>query len=142
MADAEVTFAVPCDTVRQEINGKFIIVGMYTEMLLPFTLPQETEMSFFVWVRSSKAGDYKIEIDLYVEPAEIAVATLNVNFSASGPVANSGVGLPPVRIRINEPGAIVLKVRKEQKEILRLPISAPASQSASTPLAGQSPLAS
>jgi hypothetical protein len=54
-------YTIMCDDVRQENNGKFLIVGMYvggiTVPQLPFTLPS---LTFFSWLEIDRLASYTL----------------------------------------------------------------------------------
>ena len=85
-------FTLLCDEVRQEITGKFIVIGMYTPdvtvPMLPFVLPS---LSFLNWLETDTAGPWDISFQL----------------SHEGNVLAGGSG----RITIGQPGVVALPIR-------------------------------
>lgn len=97
-----------CDDIRFENNGKAIIIGVYTEDLVPSSLPQLMHMSFWVRMLGIPEGDlnlvlnagangknmHTVNIDLTVQEAEKPV---NLYFS----------GMP---LSIEESGEVFIEV--------------------------------
>ncbi len=58
-------YTLMCDEVRQENNGKFMILGLYTPNIavpqLPFVLPS---LTFFQWLEVDRLGSYTLRIQL------------------------------------------------------------------------------
>lgn len=58
-------YILMCDEVRQEVNGKFIIIGLYTPDMtipqIPFGLPS---LTFFVAVESDRPGNFQMRFSL------------------------------------------------------------------------------
>jgi hypothetical protein len=58
-------YSIMCDDVRQENNGKFIIIGAYTPDMaiaqIPFVVPT---LTFFVWLESDRPGNFPFRIKL------------------------------------------------------------------------------
>jgi len=57
--------SIVCDDVRQENNGKFMIIGMYTPDMavpqIPIVLPSIT---FFGWIHSDRPGSFPFRMKL------------------------------------------------------------------------------
>ena len=134
--DPDVLFVVPCDDIRQEITGKFILVGVYGEAFVPATLPTQVGLSFAVWVNLPEPGQYTLRVNLMTEPDNQIVGNMALNFSTAVASKQVPIPLPSLVFMIGQPGALVMRVGREQKEILRLPINAPSN--ASQPPFGQS----
>jgi len=82
-------YTLVCDDVRQENNGKFIILGMYmgniTVTQLPFALPV---LTFFQSLLADRLGGYTVRVQLQnVETGRIlaqAIAMMEVNQAPTG----------------------------------------------------------
>lgn len=62
-------YSIMCDEVRQENNGKFLVIGMYVDAItvpqLPATLPS---LTFFNWLLVDRLGAYTLRVK--IESAE------------------------------------------------------------------------
>lgn len=58
-------FTLICDDVRQENNGKFIAIGIYSSNMtvpqFPFALPY---LTFFMFINSDRAGNFPFRMHL------------------------------------------------------------------------------
>jgi hypothetical protein len=104
-------FSIVCDEVRQEINQKFIIIGMYTPDMqvaqLPFVLPT---LTLFVWLESDRPGNFPFRIRL--EHLETGRA-LAEGMGMMG-FQKPGVGATAIRlqgIQIANPGAYTFSLQ-------------------------------
>jgi hypothetical protein len=119
----DVTFVVPCDEVRQEINGKFIALGIYSERLVVPQFPFQMAMSFFLWVKAKPDREYESEYEVILEPEEKPAARFGFGFkSGENMTERAGIPLPAVPLNIGQAGALVLRDFQTKKELLRLPI--------------------
>jgi hypothetical protein len=89
-------YTLICDDVRQENNGKFLILGMYTGNItvtqLPFGLPT---LTFFQMLMADRLGGYTVRVQLQnVESGRVlaqAIVMMEVNQAPNGlpvPVLN------------------------------------------------------
>jgi hypothetical protein len=89
-------YIVMCDEIRQEINGKFIILGVYlpdmTIPQLPFVLPS---LTFFIALESDRPGNYQVRFS--VESLESGQKIFEGMGAAGFP--KPGVGAMPVQVR-------------------------------------------
>ncbi len=87
-------FSVVCDDVRQENNGKFIVIGMYTPDMavqqLPTVLPT---LTFLLWLESDRLGGFPF--------------TLKLEHLESGKPLAEGMGM----MQFTRPGIAVGQVR-------------------------------
>jgi hypothetical protein len=82
-------YTLICDDVRQEFNGKFIILGMYMKTItvpqLPFALPT---LTFFQMLEADRLGAFTVRGQLqHVESGKIiaqAMVMLDVNQAPNG----------------------------------------------------------
>jgi hypothetical protein len=89
-------YIVLCDEIRQEVNGKFILLGVYmpdmTLSQLPFVIPA---LTFFVVLESDRPGNYQARFSL--ESLESGQKL----FEGMGAVgfAKPGTGVLPIGVR-------------------------------------------
>lgn len=88
-------FSIMCDEVRQEINGKFIVIGMYTPDMAVFQLPYVCPvLSFLLWLESDTAGQFQFQMGItHLESGRLIVQGMGgVQF------AKAGAGITPIRM--------------------------------------------
>ncbi|WP_295226984.1 hypothetical protein [uncultured Brevundimonas sp.] len=56
-----VGYALFCDEIRQEINGKYIVLGMFTGDMLISRFPTTQKLSALVYLSEVVAGDHDFE---------------------------------------------------------------------------------
>ncbi len=111
-------FSLICDEVRQEINGKFLILGMYTPDLavvsIPFVAPT---LTFLSWLESDRPGQFQFRLKLsHLESG----ATLAEGMGGVG-FAKAGTGMVPVRlvgITFSSPGPYTFSIQFDGQEAL------------------------
>ena len=103
--------SVVCDDVRQENNGKFIFIGVYTPDMtvpqIPVVLPTIT---FFSWIESDRPGNFPFRMRLeHLESGGALVEGMGVvQFPKPGP------GIAMVRfggVKFSNPGAYVYSMQ-------------------------------
>jgi hypothetical protein len=110
-------YILMCDEVRQEANGKFIILGLYlpdmTVPQLPFVLPS---LTFFITLESDRPGNFQVRFS--VESLESGTKVVEGMGGIGFP--KPGVGIMPVQFRnlmIQAAGTYVFSLTLEgQKE--------------------------
>lgn len=81
-------YTIVCDEVRQEVNGKFIIIGVYQGTItipqIPFTLPS---LTFFQSLESDRPGMWQVRMKLqHLESGKNIFEGMGaVNFQRPGP---------------------------------------------------------
>ncbi len=113
LASINIDNAIACDDIRQEVNGKFILIGVYSgDVILPF-IPVTLPISFWMMAHPSKEGNYHIQFRLTL-PGESPTQTkgemiVQVKEESTTAVA---LPLPPIFLQIGAPGQITLDYRE------------------------------
>lgn len=116
---------VVCDDIRQENNGKFLIIGMYSGSLVPPKLPYATQVAFGIWAIVSEAGPYNCKFELVLEPDHSPVARAESEFFMPDGERNMFIPLPRLPLNIGGPGYIVVKETLTGQEVVRLKVTTP-----------------
>src|SRR5882724_6271041 len=88
-------FSIVCDEVRQENNGKFFVIGMYTPDMalpqLPYVVPT---LTFLSWLESDRPGEFQFRLKLtHLESGRLLAQGMGgIGF------AKAGMGIVPVRL--------------------------------------------
>lgn len=61
-------YSIICDEVRQEMNGKFLILGMYVGNIAVPQLPVTLSLTLFSWLVVDRLGGYTLRVK--IESAE------------------------------------------------------------------------
>ena len=111
-------FSIVCDEVRQENNGKFMIIGMYTPDMTVASIPYVAPvLTFLFWLESDRPGQYQFRMKLtHLESGTpLAEGMGGVGF------ARAGMGIVPVRllgIPFSSPGAYTFTLHFDGQEAL------------------------
>jgi len=106
--------AVICEDIRQEINGKYILIGVFSAdiRVVQFPIP----VSFALWLPTIAEGTGSVNIEVrIVSPtgAFLAQAKANVEIGVAG---RGAIPVPPAVVQIQEPGMLKFQVKVESGE--------------------------
>jgi hypothetical protein len=121
-----------CDDIRQETNGKFILIGVYTGDLIPGLVPATIPMAMLLRIHGLNSGKHQFRMTLELDGT--IVLEQNGGTEQAGdnvPIALIFSNFP---IQLNGPGKLLARVTIDGEKILagHLNILDPASQN--TPL--------
>jgi len=95
-----------CDDIRQEANGKYMLVGVYPIDLVPGPLPATFSLSMFVKVRGLIAGEHRFKAELFA-PGEFKASVEGEGKNEEGPVI---LAMPGLAITVQRYGQIELRI--------------------------------
>jgi hypothetical protein len=121
----KVLFAIPCDDIRQEANGKFILIGVYSEAFVPERLPTPVRLVLALFMDIEEAGLHEIELELRHQSASPPAVALKMQFEAAAPVKQAMIPIPPASLLIGQPGDLTVHYGPDKIEIMRLAITPP-----------------
>ena len=121
----KVRFVLPCDDIRQEMNGKFILIGLYSEAFVPERLPTPVRLVLALFVDIDEPGVYALELELRHDSATPPSAVLRLEFEASAPTKQALIPIPPASLLIGQPGDLTVHYGPDKVEIMRLAITRP-----------------
>jgi hypothetical protein len=111
-------FSLVCDEVRQENNGKFLVVGMYTPDMTVTSIPYVAPtLTFLSWLESDRPGQFQFRMRLaHLESgASLAEGMGGIGF------AKAGVGIVPVRflgVPFSNPGPYTFTMQFDGQDAL------------------------
>jgi len=113
-------YTIMCDEMRREDNGKFLLIGVYSDTMLsptfPFRLPG---LTFFMKMDSDRPGSWSIRMRLeHLDTGQRLLEAIGaLNFQRPGSGFNP-IKLPP--LQFNAPGVyhFVLEVEGQTEPIL------------------------
>lgn len=118
-------FAFPCDDIRQETNGKYILIGVYTEAFVPEHLPMTARLALALFVDIAEAGPHVIDLELRLEGASQPAATMKFEFEAAASTRQALIPIPSVPLLIGQPGDLTVHYGPDKMEVMRLTITPP-----------------
>jgi hypothetical protein len=110
LGSINITHGVACDDIRQEVNGKYILIGVYSGNLGLPVFPAPIALGFWVLARPSHVGDYDVQLRvLGPDGKEVSRGQMNVRVHA---VEDTALVIPPLPILLAKPGGISLQYRE------------------------------
>lgn len=94
-----------CDDIRQEVNGKHILIGVYGKDLVPGILPQTIPLAVWINMEFPPEGRHTFKFSLVTDAGEVGVDggfELPKSDNPSGAVLAIG----PLPVNISKPGAV------------------------------------
>jgi hypothetical protein len=114
LASINISQALACDDIRQEANGKHILIGVYSgNMGLQF-FPTMVALGFWALAKPSRPGDYHVQ--LRVQAPGGKEATRGEMIIHVHDIEDSAIVIPPMPIGLDEPGLIQLQYREGSGE--------------------------
>lgn len=131
MPDIEFEKAIVCDDIRQEDNGKHLIIGLYAGAFIPPLLPMIANVQFGIWAKVEPGGEYRCNFEVMLEPGDAAAGAIEVQFDVMEGESQIFMPLPKFQLKLVSPGFLILRETIRNQEILRLRID-PARASSDT----------
>lgn len=131
----DITFekAILCDDIRQEDNGKYLIIGLYAGAFIPPRLPMNASVQFGIWAKVEPGGEYHCNFEVMLEPADTPAGAIEVQFDIMEGESQIFIPLPKFQLKIVSPGFLILRETILDQEILRIRID-PARVPSDTPV--------
>ena len=114
---------VVCEDIRQEANGKFVLIGTYASEILVPQFPANLNLAFWLPTEAISVG--KVKVEIRVVGANEAV--LN-RAQAEGDMRFLGRGafpIPPATMQIQTASNVELQIKEEGAEwetVVRIPV--------------------
>ena len=108
-----------CDDIRQELNGKHILIGVYGADLVPFQLPSTFPISVWVRLWEIPVGQHAVTFRLHA-PNQASTAEMKGQIDvsdASAPIVLVFGGLP---MQVTSPGEAVAELVLNDGEPIRV----------------------
>lgn len=106
-----IAHAIACDDIRQETNGKFILIGAYSGNIgLPF-FPIQIAIGFWILAKPSQKGDYQVQFRVKgpEDDEVLAGGQMNVHVQEQ---ENTALVIPPMPLSIRSAGDIELQYQE------------------------------
>ncbi|MEO9168126.1 MAG: hypothetical protein ABI230_06965 [Aestuariivirga sp.] len=117
------TSIIFCDDIRVERNGKYIVIGVYGDVLVPRILPQTLNLSVFLRIWDLPVGRHKLAFTLSVDGKANPAQPFEINVVPD--TAITLAGLLGLTLHITKPGAITFTLsgvpgQKDISEVLKV----------------------
>ena len=108
-------YAVLCDDIRKEDNGKLILIGVYTGNILVSTFPAHLGAAAYLHGFATSHGDFPLEIRYRVECPDTKVFQLQGmgTVNVQGPTSEIGTPVVKAILEVAKPGWLSLAYRLE-----------------------------
>lgn len=101
-------YAIVCDQVRREENGKLFLIGVYGGNIVVPTVPAILPVCLALRLRANKAGMFPISVRVTLKANDIM--SVSGEFGAND-LNWSLVGTPPLLLNIGAEGDLVFQIR-------------------------------
>jgi hypothetical protein len=109
MLPFKITAVVACDDIRQEINNKAILVGVYNGALVVPGFPADIAIAWWIQMKADTIGDYAMEARVLKDGnSTLLRAMLQVTVHTLG---WSTLALPRAPLQLQGPGHLELEIR-------------------------------
>jgi hypothetical protein len=101
--------AVLCDEVRQEVNGKYILIGTYNGIVVVADFPAQLQVSWWIQIFPKETGKFDLDIQLIKDGKDTIIkADLGYEVHAKDWAA---MVLPKIPVPIHGPGKMQLQMK-------------------------------
>lgn len=109
--------AIFCDEIRQEVTGKFLLIGVYPGDLVPPVIPTKFPMAMMLRVHGLPAGNHEFEFVLKSPNGEPAIGQKDFFYVADSqsPMVMIFSGFA---MTVEGPGEIIASVKVAGKELV------------------------
>ena len=100
---------VPCDDIRQEANGKFILIGVYQGVIRVPVLPFHINLTWWIVASTSEIGSGSMNVRLRTDGGAVLFkGTLLMQINE---LSDTAIVLPPVPCQFQSEGRLFLEWR-------------------------------
>lgn len=103
-------WAVICDDIRREDNGKQILIGVYSENIGIPSFPANIALSIWLQCIGSKAGEVPFDFRLLFDGREISGGSGSINVPFPNKMLSVGIG--GLFAQILSPGTLTFQIRQ------------------------------
>lgn len=108
-----IKYAVICDDIRREDNGKQILIGVYSEDIIVSSFPAQLNLAMWLQCKAENSGEVNFDFralrdgndEIFKGSAKIQVPTADKLLS---------IAVTPLIVQIISPGTLTFQVRQHQ----------------------------
>jgi hypothetical protein len=105
--------AVLCDEIRQEANGKHILIGVYNGVIVVVDFPADLLVSWWIQVFPNKLGKFDLDIQLMKDGKDTLIkASVGFEMHIKDWAA---MVLPKIPLQIHGPGKLQLQLKEKSE---------------------------
>jgi hypothetical protein len=118
MAGLDIKWAILCDDVRIENNGKLIFIGIYQSVITVSEFPTQIMSRIVFGIDIKQPGEHIVELKIEFGQKEIAGGTIGLEADGTGP---NMLPSPAIPLRLQEAGLMRIMAKlKGQRRWLTL----------------------
>jgi hypothetical protein len=113
LGEIEINYSILCEDIRQELNNKFILLGVFSGDIKVSNIPAMIPLMFFVEMVISSIGSHTLYLRLSgpgAHSAEITAAIQNLQVGGTSTLVG-----PKMEILFDQEGTFILEVSEDQK---------------------------
>jgi hypothetical protein len=113
VADPEIAATVICDDVRQEVNGKQIIIGVYGNRIVVSSMPFGIPISIWMEFDAKKLGKNSFQVKISYSTGFETVIRVDLDIYEIGSI---GIATPPILVSGAADGQLTVEVSNDGKK--------------------------
>lgn len=115
--------SVVCDDIRQEMNGKFLIIGMYTGAIIASDFPFRSQLAFGLWANAEPGARYRCEFEVFCDGETDFVSGIEVEIKVDAGETQVFLPIPRLPVKADKEGDLVLREAISGAEVLRIRVT-------------------
>lgn len=110
--------AILCEDIRQEVNNKLILIGVFTGDIVLSEFPGAIALRIYIEYISDKVGEFDFQVIYTLNEDE--KAKVSGKITVHTPEGSIGMTVPPVLIEADEPGdlSVLFLIEGQEPEII------------------------
>ncbi len=112
LGSINIAYAIACDDIRQEANGKFILIGVYSGNIGLSSFPAQIGIGFWMIAKPSKKGEYHIQFRVQILGESDPVVGGEMTAHVRDEQQEAVLIIPPIPILIPSPSDLTLQYRE------------------------------
>lgn len=113
-------YAIVCDDVRVEDNGKLILIGVYSDEILFPKFPMAISLAFWIEFESIGVGERQCEYRVVLNPGEVEITKIAGTFGSKKERGKGSFSFGGIGIQFQQPGSLSLQFRGDGKDWVEL----------------------
>jgi hypothetical protein len=121
MLPFEIETAVLCDDIRQERNGKYLLIGVYGGNIIVRSFPTDLQLALWVLARPKTLGRAQVRIRV-IGPQQNTLVEGGLEFELKDPARATIMALPGLPLQIQSVGELRFEMASSSDKDEWLPV--------------------
>jgi hypothetical protein len=116
---------IVCDDVRRENNGKFILIGVYSNEISFARLPTQFEFVLWVEMDQKESGNTSLQMRCIMKSPEHELFSITMDMKIDEPGHNVAIAIGQIGVLFSTEGTLSIQFRQNEegwKEFRALPV--------------------